>query len=223
MSRWGKPRKNKKRIDPRYFMDEKMEESRLNEAGEQVFAPGASDKEPGLAPDASHEAHPMMADVLKGLNIDQLAQAFWLEAARVQEDNLSPSPALERRGIVVPAGKLIEPKFLTQRAFRDNKKHMIEYAKNMGMVQAGNETELAFTAAVKKLNGDKNVEGSMLDQATAQFGSMASIRNIGHYLTQKAYVDDLKPLVLKDPISGDTFSFTPVRSTGGIALALQIN
>ena len=25
MSRWGKPRKNKKFIDPRYFMDEKME------------------------------------------------------------------------------------------------------------------------------------------------------------------------------------------------------
>ena len=25
MSRWGKPRKNVKRIDPRYFMDEKME------------------------------------------------------------------------------------------------------------------------------------------------------------------------------------------------------
>ena len=29
MSRWGKPRKNKKFIDPRYFMDEKME--RLDE------------------------------------------------------------------------------------------------------------------------------------------------------------------------------------------------
>tara|TARA_R110002020_G_C15946512_1_gene745190 strand:+ start:148 stop:609 length:462 start_codon:yes stop_codon:yes gene_type:complete len=31
MSRWGKPRKNVKRIDPRYFLDEKMEALNENE------------------------------------------------------------------------------------------------------------------------------------------------------------------------------------------------
>ena len=34
MSRWGKPRKNVKRIDPRYFMDEKMDE-KMEEIDEQ--------------------------------------------------------------------------------------------------------------------------------------------------------------------------------------------
>jgi hypothetical protein len=216
-------RKNTRRFDPRYFMDEKMEEGMLNEAGEQIFAPGASDKEAALPADASYEAHPMMVDALKGLTPAQLAQAFWLEAARVQDDHLRPSPALKRKGIEVPPGKLVNPRFLTSRAFRDNKKHMQEYAKNLGMVQGGSEIERPMWEAVNQLDGDKDVKGSMLDQATAQFGSMASLRNIGQYLITKAYVDGLEPLILKDPISGDTFSFTPVRADTGFALAVQIN
>ena len=200
----------------------------LKEAGEQIFKSGASDADDRTVDHGEEdregggfEPHPMMADVLKGLGPEEVAQAMWLEAARVDDlmQHAKPYGSYESKGIEFPEGKMINPRHVWQRGINGKKrKHILTYAKNLGMYRGGDDFDQAGIKHLQHLDGD---EGFIKKIIEPTFGGMASVRNAAGGL-QETPLEKLKPFVIKDPISGDTFSFTPALTENGFVGVMKI-
>ena len=214
----------------------------LKEAGEQIFAPDASDKRAdqmsdtgdtsGQREEGGYDPHPYMADAVKGLGPAELATALWLEVARVDKGAHQKAPELHRgvkkAGIQV-SGKLLMPDHLVYRNIQNTggtREHVYKYMKNMGISRGGDDIEQSIMKEIDAL--DKSMKMKIVAKS---FGSGASERNAAYALggdssknpeNLKQTYDQLEPLILKDPISGDTFSFTVVLLDGGLGAALKI-
>ena len=233
-------RKNTRFIDPRYFMDEKMERLDEQAPGSQIFEPGSSDELDkrgsyiGSDIEAGETSEPsaFAADAVKNLSPEELALAIVLEGvrimARVQGQNHKPYPQYERIGAEPPPPPYVYLQHPSRVAFggRGDRKQMMSYIRNLGLVKDGK-----FQAPQPHL---QNLgEPLRSDRSGKGLESAIMKATWGENLPSEAYMNGnmpkaqkrgmVKPHSIKDPISGETFTFTPMLSESGMVHSVQIS
>ena len=233
-------RKNTRFIDPRYFMDEKMERLDEQAPGSQIFEPGSSDELDkrgsyiGSDIEAGETSEPsaFAADAVKNLSPEELALAVVLEGvrimARVQGQNHQPYAEYERIGAEPPPPPYVYLQHPSRVAFggRGDRKQMMSYIRNLGLVKDGKfqAPQPHLQNLGEPLRTDRSGKGLESQILKVTYGeNLPSDHYVNRNLPEAQKRGYVKPFSIKDPVSGDTFSFTPMLSESGMVHSVQIS
>jgi hypothetical protein len=229
-------RKNTKFIDPRYFMDEKMERLDEQAPGSQIFEPGSSDEldrrgsyiGSDIQPGETSEPSAFAADVVKNLSGEDIALALTLEGVRIfankEGRNYKPHRKYEQLGAEPPPSPYVHLYHPAQTAFqgRGDRQHMLNYLRTLGLVKDGKP----------QLPEEVRTIGEPVRRSDTGLEAMILKASWGENLPNEAYMNgnfpalakqgDVKPYAVKHPVSGETFTFTPMLSTGGLMHSVKI-
>ena len=223
-------RKNTRFIDPRYFMDEKMERLDEQAPGAQIFEPGSTDDSAELKSGETSEPSAYFADAVKNLSPDEIALAVTLEGIRVmakaQGQNHTPYPTYAELDIEPPPPPYVRM-FNPFRAatVQGDRQHMLNYIRKLGLVKDGKfqapQPQLADVGS--DLRSDRSGKGLEAKIMKATYGeNLPQYAYVVKNLPRVQQAGNLKPFSIKDPISGDTFSFTPMLSESGLVHSVKI-
>ena len=233
-------RKNTRFIDPRYFMDEKMERLDEQAPGSQIFEPGSSDELDkrgsyiGSDIEAGETSEPsaFAADAVKNLSPEELALAIVLEGvrimARAEGQNHQPYPQYERIGAEPPPPPYVYLQHPSRVAFggRGDRKQMMSYIRNLGLVKDGKfqAPQPHLQNLGEPLRTDRSGKGLESQILKVTYGeNLPSDHYVNRNLPEAQKRGYVKPFSIKDPVSGDTFSFTPMLSESGMVHSVQIS
>jgi len=235
-------RKNTRFIDPRYFMDEKMERLDEQAPGSQIFEPGSSDQVTkrgtytgaDIQSGETSEPSAYAADVVQNLSPDELALALQLEGVRTMAKNgLGGSAAtpysdyadLGAEPPPPPYVRLYQPFRAATVGHGGDRQHMLNYIRNLGLVKDGKFTPPmpALVDIGSDIRSDRAGKGLEAKIMKATYGeNLPQYAYVVKNLPRVTMAGNLKPFSIKDPISGDTFSFTPMLSESGLVHSVKI-
>ena len=206
--------------------------------GSQVFAPGSddgldkygSDTSKDIGQGETSDPSAYLADIVKNLSSEQLAIAIALEGVRVMAkatgQNHQPYEQYEDLGAEPPPPPYVFLNNPSRAAFssRGDRKHMLDYIRNLGLDKNGKfaaPPELAdVSAPLRSDRSGKGLESAIMKATWGENLPNEAYMNGNMPKAQKKGM--VKPHSIKDPISGDTFTFTPMLSRSGLVHSVKI-
>tara|TARA_R110002020_G_scaffold439381_1_gene649890 strand:- start:437 stop:790 length:354 start_codon:yes stop_codon:yes gene_type:complete len=105
---------------------------------------------------------------------------------------------------------------------RGDRQHMLNYFRMLGLVEDGklrNVPELSDLGAPVRLS-DTGLEARILKASWGE--NLPNEAYMNGNFPALAKQGDVKPYAVKHPVSGETFTFTPMLSTGGLMHSVKI-
>jgi len=211
----------------------------LDEAapGSQIFAPGSDDEldkygsyvGSDVKSGETSEPSAFAADVVKNLSGEQIALALTLEGIRIyakkEGKNYKPHRKYEKVGAEPPPPPYVRMLHPAQAAMqsRGDRQHMLNYFRMLGIVKDG------------KLQLPKELSdvGAPLRRSDTGLEAQVLRASWGEKLADEAYMmgnwvdfakqGAVKPHPVKHPVSGETFTFTPMLTSSGLMHSVQIS
>ena len=155
--------------------------------------------------------------------------ALLLEGVRVWADkegrNYKPHRKYEQVGAEPPPPPYVRLYHPARLAFQDrgDRQHMLNYMRTLGLVKDGkpNLPKEFLQVGEPIYRSDTGLEAKVLKASWGE--NLPNEAYMNSNFPQLARQGDVKPYSVKHPVSGETFTFTPMLSTGGLMHSVQIS
>tara|TARA_Y100000748_G_C15404084_1_gene452704 strand:+ start:298 stop:990 length:693 start_codon:yes stop_codon:yes gene_type:complete len=221
----------------RKFINEELENVLDEQApGSQIFEPGSSDEldrrgsyiGSDIQPGETSEPSAFAADVVKNLSGEDIALALTLEGVRIYAEKEGsfhkPYEKYAKLGAEPPPPPYVRLYHPARGGFqaRGDRQHMFNYLRMLGLVKDGKPQlpKEVHTIGEPVRSSDTGLEAKVLKASWGE--NLPNEAYMNGNFPQLAKQGDVKPYSVKHPVSGETFTFTPMLSTSGLVHSVKI-